>query len=119
RLFVIFQMTCSSLSYNRPTKQKAEILRRTLSVTRLHRAPLTHAERRYYQPKMNNDPPRLLRTWRSEAFLHKASVSLFPPIPVLARHKADTIHGVIEGDHHSKNTNAGFSRNVLGGFYTS
>ncbi|EER17884.1 hypothetical protein Pmar_PMAR027599 [Perkinsus marinus ATCC 50983] len=112
-------MTHSTPLHNRSTEHKAEILRKTLAATRLHRAPLSHAERRYYQPKMNNDPPALLKSLRLETFPHKSSVGLCPPIPVLVRHKADTVGGVIEGDHHSKNTNPGFSRNILGGFFTS
>jgi len=53
-----------------------------------------------------------------ETFLH-CPLTLAPPVPVVIKHGFNKSHGVVLGDFHAKNTNPGFCRNNLGGFYTS
>lgn len=77
---------------------------------------IPHAQLRFHYPRMSNssvpDEEKLRRT------ISLQGETMAPPMPVIVKHGFEKALGVIEGDHHSKNTNPGFSRNCLGGFFT-
>lgn len=78
---------------------------------------IPHAQLRFHYPRMSNmpvaDEEKLRQTMSNGPGDPRA-----PPVPVIVKHGFEKALGVIEGDHHSKNTNPGFSRNCLGGFFT-
>lgn len=82
-----------------------------LGSRKLSRPEMSHAQLRFHYPRMSNTPVP------DEEKLRR-STNIERPMPVIVKHGWEKAPGVIEGDHHSKNTNPGFSRNILGGFYT-
>merc|ERR550514_1251039 len=84
----------------------------------IHKAPMPHAAQRFMKPSMSNSSP-VSGDLGSTAYLHLPEERVNAPVPVLVKHGVEMTKGIIEGDHHTKNTNPGYIRNPLGGFYTS
>lgn len=85
--------------------------------SRLLGTNIPHPQLRFHYPRMSNTPVPDEEKLRNTTSLHSKE-KMAPPMPVIVKHGWEKTLGVIEGDHHSKNTNPGFSRNCLGGFFT-
>jgi hypothetical protein len=81
------------------------------------RAPQYSAEARFYKPNMKTEALEVELLKKNGTFVHSAA-PLKVPTPSIVNHHSDKIYGTNDADCHSANTNPGFSRNPLGGFYT-
>eukprot|EP00746_Dinoflagellata_sp_MGD_P140500 gnl/MRDRNA2_/MRDRNA2_73735_c0_seq1.p1 gnl/MRDRNA2_/MRDRNA2_73735_c0~~gnl/MRDRNA2_/MRDRNA2_73735_c0_seq1.p1 ORF type:complete len:118 (+),score=10.34 gnl/MRDRNA2_/MRDRNA2_73735_c0_seq1:78-431(+) len=80
---------------------------------------MPHAFKRLLKPTMSDTSP-VSGDLSSTSYLNLPDTIVNAPVPVLVKHGARRLpEGKVEGDHHSKNTNPGFIRNPMGGFYTS
>merc|ERR1712224_118695 len=91
---------------------------KTVHAGTVPKAVMPHAAKRFMKPTMSNTSP-VSANLGSTSYLHLPAESVNAPVPVLVRHGVEQTKGIIEGDHHTKNTNPGYIRNPLGGFYTS
>lgn len=93
--------------------------------------PSCYAELRYHKPQQSRPVlmaglqlNKAMGSAKLETILARsASVPLMrlpgsSPTPVIVQIKGDRVGGPVGGDVHGSNTNPGFSRNPLGGFYT-
>jgi hypothetical protein len=81
------------------------------------RKPQYAAEMRFHKPNMKADAFEVDLLKKSGTFVN-SSAPLKIPVPQIVNHHADKVYGSNDADCHSANTNPGFSRNPLGGFYT-
>jgi hypothetical protein len=81
------------------------------------RKPAYAAEMRFHKPNMKADAFEVELLKKNGTFVHSAA-PLKIPVPSIVNHHADKVYGTNDADCHSANTNPGFSRNPLGGFYT-
>jgi hypothetical protein len=81
------------------------------------RKPQYAAEMRFHRPNMKADAFEVELLKKNGTFVHSSS-PLKIPVPQIVNHHADKVYGTNDADCHSANTNPGFSRNPLGGFYT-
>merc|ERR1719191_773761 len=82
-------------------------------------ASMPHAALRFQHPSMSSTQVPDARKINQTEFLHIPGEQVYAPVPLIVKHGIEQTKGIIEGDHHTKNTNPGFIRNPLGGFYTS
>merc|ERR1719217_945828 len=73
------------------------------------KATMPHAAARFMKPSMSNTSP-VSGNLGSTSYLHLPNQSINTPVPVLVRHGVEQTKGIIEGDHHTKNTNPGYIR---------
>uniref|UniRef100_A0A0G4HEL2 Uncharacterized protein n=1 Tax=Chromera velia CCMP2878 TaxID=1169474 RepID=A0A0G4HEL2_9ALVE len=85
----------------------------------------THAATRYLKPRMSESlvkeqmaTNKQFASQMTQTFLHDGETPLNSGCPVMNGHASGQVKGRIEGDLHSRNTNPGYARNALGGFYT-
>jgi hypothetical protein len=81
------------------------------------RTPQFAAEMRFHKPNLKADAFEVDLLKKNSTFVHSAA-PLKIPVPQIVNHHADKVYGTNDADCHSANTNPGFSRNPLGGFYT-
>merc|ERR1711862_100786 len=70
------------------------------------KAKMPHAFQRFMKPTMSNTSP-VSGNLGSTSYVHLPDEKVNAPVPVFIKHGVELKKGIIEGDHHSKNTNPG------------
>merc|ERR1719265_822662 len=100
-----------------PLRMGSSAMATPLKTRTFSRKPQYAAEKRFHAPHSHYEAPEVDLLKANGTFVHAAQ-PLKVPVPQIVHHSGDKVYGTNDADCHSANTNPGFSRNPLGGFYT-